>query len=180
MADQQSLQADLGVEVLIVDGVPADMAFDVTGSRIVLDKVRVKGGKDQFEEEDWSGVLTLTRGDTVFTNPLELNLDATLEMSDSRPIVALFRNQEGWRPEFIANMMTTEDIAGTASMNMANNRIEIPEARVISDKMEAGMKAVIESENRNGVIYLRYKKLDALLKIKDGKKNLDLIKVKEK
>jgi hypothetical protein len=77
-------------------------------------------------------------------------------------------------------MLTVEDIRGAAQLNMADERMRIPQAHAVSDNIDVGAKALIDGEQRNGVIYLRYKKLDALLKIRDGKKNLDIIKPLEK
>jgi hypothetical protein len=37
------------------------------------------------------------------------------------------------------------------------------------------MKALITGTDRDGVIYFRYKKFDGVLKVRDGKRNLDVI-----
>ena len=174
--DDQILQADLGAHVLLTGGVPAEMKFDITGSRVVLDNVRVTGKGANFDEEAWAAELELTNGEMVFVDPLVLDVEADLKLSDSRPLVAMFQNQDGWRPEFLARMMTLEDIAGKGALQMADDRIVIPFAHVTSDNAEAGMKGVISETSSDGVIYFRYKKFDALLKIRDGKRNLDIIR----
>ena len=63
---------------------------------------------------------------------------------------------------------------GTAS------RLVVPEAHAISSDNEVGMKAVLEEAGNTGMIYFRYKKLNALLKVNEGKRNLDLIGAREK
>jgi hypothetical protein len=179
-ADTQSVRGDLLAEMLLVDGIPADMVFDISGSEVNLTNVRVEGDSGQFDSEDWSARFTLTRGEAILSDPPAMTLEAELQASDSRPIVAMFKNQEGWRPAFLSKMMTVEDIEGSAKIVMANERVEIPHAHAISDNIEVGAKAVITEQNRDGVIYFRYKKADALLKITDGKKRLDIFKVREK
>jgi hypothetical protein len=179
-ADTQSVRADLLAEMRLVDGVPPDMIFDISGSEINLTNVRVEGDASQFDNEAWSARFTLTRGETNLSAPPRMNLEADLLMSDSRPIVAMFKNQEGWRPEFLAKMMTVEDIEGSARMDMANERVIIPFAHAISDNIEVGAKAMVTEQSRDGVIYFRYKKADALLRISGGKKNLDIIRVRKK
>ena len=139
------------------------------------ENVRVKVAKADFDEEAWKAEVELLRGDTVFRDPLELDVEVGLKVSDSRPIVAMFQNQDGWRPEFLARMMTLEDIEGTGEMSMANRQIVIPFAHLTSDNAEAGMKALISETNKDGVIYFLYKKFDGILKIRDGKRNLDVI-----
>jgi hypothetical protein len=65
-------------------------------------------------------------------------------------------------------------------MDMANERVIIPFAHAISDNIEVGAKAMVTEQSRDGVIYFRYKKADALLRISGGKKNLDIIRVRKK
>ena len=58
---------------------------------------------------------------------------------------------------------------------MAGGRIVIPYAFAGSDKIDVGAKAVISKDSRNGVLYVRYGKLRALLEIKDGDRNIDIL-----
>jgi hypothetical protein len=175
LADGQSLEADLQAELLLSGGVPAERRFEIAGSTLRLDGVRVIGQKADFDDTDWSAELRLENGEVTISEPVGLDLDAALRISDSRPIVALFSNQEGWRPDFLARMMTLEDIAGTGTVRMANQRMVIPGAQLTSDNAEAGLKGVYSPENSDGMLYFRYKKFEALLKVKDGKRNLDIL-----
>jgi hypothetical protein len=174
-ADAQTIKADLAADILLVGGVPADMAFDISGSVLRLNNVQVIGESEEFNQDYWSAVVKLVRGETTWTRPPRLTTEAEIQISDSRPIVAMFQNQDGWRPEFLANMLTVEDITGTVNMNVANEIISIPHAHVISDNIEAGAKATISGKENDGVVYVRYKKASAIVKISDGKKNLDII-----
>jgi hypothetical protein len=101
-------------------------------------------------------------------------------MSDSRPFVAMFQNQDGWRPDFLARLVTVEDIEGTAQLLIADERAVIPYANATSDNIEVGAKGVIAETGNDGVIYLKYKKADALLKIHAGKKRVDLFRPRKK
>lgn len=177
---QQSITADLLADIQLTGGRPIERVLDVSGSEVVLKDVLVVGEKQEFEDKAWAAALELSRGDIVAEDPPRFDLEASLEASDSRPIVALFRNREGWQPEFLARAMTVEDIEGTARVITVGRRVEIPEAYVTSDNVEAGMKAVFTEKSNNGIIYLKYKKLDAVLKILDGDRNFDLVKARKK
>ena len=142
--------------------------------------MRVDGDNTDFDEEAWSATLAFEHGMVTLTDPVALDARAALSMSDSRPIVALFQNQDGWRPEFLARMMTLEDIEGFGELHMAGNRTVIPHAHVISDNAEAGLKAVMIGEESDGVIYFRYNKFDALLKVRGGTRSLDVLKARKK
>jgi hypothetical protein len=58
--------------------------------------------------------------------------------------------------------------------------IVIPYAFIDSDNIDFGAKGVIDETLHNGVVYARYKKLDLVVKISDGKKYIDLIRAKAK
>lgn len=180
VADQQSLSGDLDVDVLLVGGVPADMQFDISGSEVRLTNVKVSGESEQFDEDAWSAQFTLTEGETTWKAPVRLDARGELSMSDSRPLVAMFDNQEGWRPAFLSSMLTVEEIAGEAQLHLRDERVVIPHAQVTSDTIDVAAKVSVTEQVDEGVLYARYKKLDALVRITDGKKRLELTRALEK
>lgn len=177
---EQSLRADLAADIVLAGGVPRDMLFDLAGSEIRLDKVRVAGEKQAFDDTLWSARLNLTRGETVFREPMQLDLAATLIASDSRPLVALFQNQPGLRPDILARVMTVDDIEGSGTLKLRDRRLVVPEVWLTSDNIMAGIKAMLEPDGNEGRVYLRYRDLGLLLKLKDGKRNLDIIQARSK
>jgi hypothetical protein len=76
--------------------------------------------------------------------------------------------------------LTIRDIEGRAKVAIANENIVIPLAHVSADKIEIGAKGRISEQSRDGVVYARYKKLDAILKVSGGKRNIDVIRAREK
>jgi len=178
-ADEQSIRADLSANIQLVGGVPADMTFDISGSQVNLTDVQVIGEHEQFAEEDWSARFKLVRGETTWKKPLQLDAEATIHIVDSRPVVAMFTNKKE-RPKWLLDLLTIKDIEGIARVEIANQQIVIPRAHAISDQLEVGAKATISEQTRDGVIYARYKKLDAVIRIDDGNRNTDLIRAREK
>jgi hypothetical protein len=171
--DGQTVRADLVANLLVVGGQPRDMAFDLAGSTVAVENVRVQGAGQGFEDEAWSGTVFFERADTTWRQPPRLDIEAKLLMSDSRPFVALMRNHGG--PEFAGRVLTVEDIEGTALLTAADNRIRVPSAEITSNDITVGMKALIADAEREGMIFLRWKALRALLKVRDGKRNVDVI-----
>ena len=108
----------------------------------------------------------------------QVQSQTTLQIKDSRLVVAMLDNQKE-KHNWLSKLMTIENIRGTATINMANNTIFIPYAFVKSDMIDIGAKGVISSALREGMFFLRYKKLKLLLKTRNGKKNIDMLKTKE-
>jgi hypothetical protein len=178
LLDGQSIGGDLTADILLVGGVPADMMFDISGSVLSLANVRVMGESQEFDQAEWSAELELVRGETTWNDPLRLDAEAEFSISDSRPFVALFKNNGG--PAWLGNMLTVEDIAGDADLLIENEHLIVPFAHATSDNIDVGLKGVISEQSRDGVFFLRYKKLNALLKVTGGKRNLDIIKARQK
>ncbi len=176
--DGQSVSGDLHADIRVTGGVPRRMMFDVSGSQLRLDNVRIAGDRETFDQREWSAQFRLVQANTTWSRPPRLSAEAELTMSDSRPFVALFNNQ-GYRPKWLLELATLADIQGSAQVTMADDAIVIPMARIVSDRAEIRAKGIIQGESRDGMIYARYDTLDALLKLSGGRKNLDVIKVRE-
>ena len=76
--------------------------------------------------------------------------------------------------------MLVEDIEGIATIKLADQKMTFTDTLLTGDKIEIAAKGVITRQSRDGAIYARYNKKDALVKIRAGKKNLDVINVREK
>jgi len=177
--DDQTIRTDFSADFSLVGGVPGDMLFDISGTELRFDDVRVIGENESFNQKDWATVITLKQAEMIFANPLLLKTEADLSMTDSRPIVAMLGNQKD-RPKWVKNMLTIEGVKGEVELDMADNRILIPSAFVDSDNIDFGAKGIIDEGLNDGVIYARYKKLDFVVKISGGKKNIDLFRAKGK
>ncbi len=177
--DEQDITADCKADINIAGGQPKDMIFDISGSRLLLDQVKVTGGENKFDDEDWFAHFYLGTGKTQWKKPVKVDAVAELEISDSRPVVAIFSNEKD-SPAWLEKMLTTEDIEGTAEMNLEQRRLVIPEAFIKSEKIDVGAKGVMTDQKVEGTIYARYKKLDAILKIDNDKKKLGILRAKQK
>jgi len=176
--DDQKISARLNMDMKISSGVPKNMAFNITGSKIVLDQARVIGSTVQYKQPDWSAIVKLDKANVVWRKPIKLQSQTSLKIKDSRPIVAMMDNKKE-KHNWMSKLMTIEDIHGKATVNMSNNVITFPYAFVKSDKIDIGVKGIISPKLRDGVFFLRYKKLKMLLKMRNGKKNFDIFHVEK-
>ena len=177
-ADGQDLEGDLDVDLIIAGGVPRETRVDLTGSSIILDEVNITGEQQTFDDNTWSARFLLDRAEIVAKEPLRFSADVDLWISDTRPVVALFDNH-GNPPDWVSSMLSLTDIEGSATVELANNRLEIPDSRIVSDKAEVAAKAVFFKTGRDGMIYARYKKLELVLKMEGDSSDIDVINARE-
>jgi hypothetical protein len=122
----------------------------------------------------WSARFDLEKGHTVWKKPVVIEAEASVEIKDSRPFVAIFSNEKG-QYKWLEKMLTVEDIQGRAELSLENDQLVIPHAFVSSDHVDAGAKGIMDADRKDGVFYARFRKLDAVLKIKKGERNIDVM-----
>lgn len=177
--DEQRLKADLDIDMNLAGGNPRTFTADFSGSTLRLFNVYVEGEKEQFEGDYWSTSLEVSTGEGTFAQPIELSAKSLITVSDTRPLVALFKNRSR-TPKWLGNMMSVKNLNGEAEMQLTGGKLKVPLAYVDSEKAEVGIKATFFEGEREGVVYARFKKLDTLVKRLDGKRNVDVIKAREK
>lgn len=179
LVDGQRISAALIMDIQLAGGHPREMNFDISGSTIKLDEVKVVGDQSSFREDDWATEILFTNANAVWKKPVQLDVEADISMTDSIPIVSMLANKRG-KHGWLENALTVDDVAGYFKLHIANQKIVIPYAYASSDNIDVGAKAIISEESRNGRVFVRYKALKALLKIDDGKRNIDILKARKK
>jgi hypothetical protein len=175
---EQTVRGDLLVDVQLVAGVPRMMAFDISGSRLLLDNVHVEGERAEFDGDYWSAQFQLDKGRAIWRRPVRLRAEGVLDVSDSRPFVTLLENR-GWRPKILSRILTIEDIRGQATVSAADEVLYLEDVHVLSDNVEFAARGSLAKSGRDAMVYLRYKGLDALLKYAGQERNLDIINARE-
>jgi hypothetical protein len=178
--DQQEVAGELTVDVTLVGGVPENMDFDISGSSVTLDNVTVAGATANIDDEKWSASFQLKKARAIWKRPVDMQIDADLQMTDSKPIVGIIANQRGKNSWLLEKALAIEDVTGDAVMNVSQSRITVPYAFASSDNVDIGAKGVITADNRDGVMYVRFRKLHGILKINNGERNLDVLNAKKK
>jgi hypothetical protein len=171
--DEQKVAGDLILDVKLQGGTPKDMAFDITSSTLKLEGFSVAGQQQTYSEKDWRAQIKLRRAKAIWRKPIKLDVEAEIGMKDSRPIVALMSNQRG-KHGWLGKILTVEDIKGSARLEVDAGRALLPYAMVGSDKIDVGAKGLVDAKSREGIFYARFRKLDGILKVRNGEKNFDL------
>ena len=177
--NEQDISADLTLDINIAGGRPQEMLFDISDSRLLLDNVKVVGQDKHFTEDNWYALLTLHEGSAKWKKPVQVQAKIGLEIKDSRPVVAIFANEKN-SPAWLEKILTIENIKGNAEMTLENRQLIIPHAFANSDKIDIGAKGAMNDLGTNGLFYLRYKKLNATLKIENDKHRLGLLRAKKR
>lgn len=176
--EQQDIGLDLRFDATIDGGKPLDRRFDLTGSVLEFSRARVLGAEDNLDAEDWSARADFRQGEINLKQTREMHITADLTVSDSRPLSALFINHGG--PRWIARRLTVDSLKGELQLQLDNKDLYVPTANLAAPELEFGFKGVIAKPDRQGMLYLRYKKLDALLNFQGTERDIVVIRALKK
>ena len=180
--DQQAVSARLRMFVEIADGDPAQMRFDISGSKIQLDQISVEADDNTYQswrDGEWIGELALKDSRVQWRQPVNLELNADLHLDDTRPFVAILSNHTKKR-DWLEKLLSVENVKGSGKMTLAENRMEFPLVFIDAGDVKMGAKGFIEGKSRQGMVYARYKKLHGLLRLADDRTGFDLLKARTK
>ena len=173
LVDQQLVGLDMRFDGVVQGATPLKAIFDLKGSVLELKNAQVIGEESTFNEENWSATANFTEASLSLLEGPELSLTTDLTVSDSRPFSALFANNGG--PNWIAKRLVVSDLKGDAQMTLRNRDIYVPTAHIGAEDLEFAFKGIIAKPDMHGMAYFRYKRLDAGLKLENGKRDFVLI-----
>lgn len=172
--DQEEVSGHLMLDLLIRDGSPKDLRFDIAGSSLVLDRVQVVGPTQSSREPDWKAHFQLEKADVVWHKPMHMQMTAGVTIKDTRPFVAVLdnlRGEHGW----IDEMLTVEDPGGHVELTMDGKRVLVSDAMLGSDKLNVGVKGLADAGGREGIVYVRWHDITGALRVKGDERHFDLV-----
>lgn len=173
LIDQQLVGLDMKFVGVVTGSEPLKWRFGLTGSVLELTNAKVIGAESSFEEDNWSASAHVTDGTLSMLGEPDLSVSTDLQVSDSRPLSALFINNGG--PKWIGRQLNVSGLKGDAQFRLANRDLYLPTARLAADDLEFAIKGVVAKPQIHGMAYFRYKRLDAGLKFENGKRDFVLI-----
>ena len=181
--DSQSIAARLSMDIDIIDGNPKDMHFNISGSTIAVDQIEIKnddGTTEILKDGTWRGDLKMTKSLVNWRKPIDIDLEADLKLTDTRPFVTILSNHVNSRRGWLEKLLSVENVKGTGTMTLNENIIRFPLVQIDAGHIKLGAKGVIKGKNREGLIYARYRKLGGLLRINGEESDFDLLRARAK
>lgn len=167
--DKQNVTGDLQLDVLVHDGAPNEMRFDITGSSLRFDKFRVSGAAGSDQRAHWHARLQLEETEIVWDKPMQLRMQADISVQDTRPFVAMLDNLHG-KPSWFGKLLTDENLAGHLRLKIEDQHAVIEDAMISSPKMGVHAKGIASADAREAMLLLRWHNLTGAVTMHDNKK----------
>ena len=173
LVDEQALSGDLRLQVLVRDGSATDMRFDITGSSLVLEGLKVAGSTTSVSGTDWHARLQLEDTEVLWQKPMHLAMKADVTVKDTRPFVALLDNLRK-KPSWFDDMLTVEDLVGHIRLTMDGDRAVVEDALISGPEIGVHAKGRSDPAGREAMVLLRWHDLSAALEMVGNHKHVDI------
>ncbi|WP_200344673.1 hypothetical protein [Halochromatium glycolicum] len=172
--DEQQVIGALQLDVLVRDGAPNAMRFDITGSSLRFDEFRVIGAAASDQRAQWHARLQLEETEIVWDKPVELRMKADVTVQDTRPFVALIDNLRG-KPSWIDELLSVEDLAGHLQIQIADDQVVIEDALLSSPEIGVHAKGLASADTREAMLLLRWHNLSGAVALHEDEKAFRLV-----
>ncbi len=162
----------IGLDVAIGGGSAQTKTFDIGGSSLTLDGVRVSG--ELPTEGNWSGRVDISKGRVIWKKPMTLDITGGIGMTDARPLAAFF-NDHRKEQKWLDRVLSLKNVRGNATIKVSPNEIVVPYAMAKAEPVEVGVKGIFRPNNRQGMFYARYGNLSAILEVDGSEKHFGLL-----
>ncbi len=162
----------IGLDVAIKGGSAKDKSFDISGSSLTVDGVRLSG--EHATSGDWNGRVDIATGRVIWKRPMTLDVKAGFRLLDARPLLAIF-DTSSKANNWLDRLLDLKNIRGNATISVAPKQVVVPYAFATSDTIDVGAKGIFRKGDRQGVFYARSGKLAGILAVDNDQKRFGLI-----
>lgn len=169
--DGDRISGVLVLDIPIVGGSRKAKRFDIAGSTLSIQDVRVTGN---HATAGWGARLDVGKGSVVWKRPMSLNLSTTFRMTDASPILAVF-DQNRKENKWLDRLLDLKNINGKMTIETEPDSMTIPYAFLTSNTFDVGAKGIFGASGHQGVFYARTGKLAGILAIDRKDKKFSVI-----
>ena len=173
--DGSRISGVVDVDAKITGGSAQERTFEIDGSVLTLSGLRVSGSSSG----NWGARLDINSGKVIWKRPMTLDASTSFSMTDVSPLMAIFETHRK-KNKWMDRIFDLKDVRGSATVSVAPKDIVVPYALAKAQNVEVGAKGIFQPGDRQGMYYLRYGNLSALLEFLGDRKKLAVINATKK
>jgi len=172
--EKVDFRGDLKITTQLQNGSARERRFDVSGTHIELQNVRVTK-KDELVEEDWWITIKLPEARIVFSTPIDIQMLIDVDMKDTKPMVALFDARKEL-PGIVKRIMTIKNLAADAYIDVNRSGTEIRDLVITGDRLKVLGDISVKHKRRDALMYVHYRIFGTGIKVEDGELDLKFLR----
>ncbi|MBB3189933.1 hypothetical protein [Halomonas cerina] len=176
--DEQTLDGELRLAMRLADGDLKTLRFDVSGSQLNLDDVRLMDDNGSLTQGWWAR-LALPEGRMRWEAPLDLDARLELAMRDSGLLVNLFIDAAGER-RWLRDRLTLGEVHGKARVMLNDDTLRLEDLAMYGgNRLELLANLALRDSHVAGRAFARYGPLRLGIELDDGRRRWQLRNARE-
>jgi hypothetical protein len=147
-------------------------------SAVWATNVQVSGIKAR-QADGWHARVEVERGTVSTAGPTDLGFDLRLQLLDTRPLIALLREDED-SPRWVRLMPTLKNLAGSAKVRVATTNLVIRDLHLRGSATEVMAQLILRDGVPDGIAYARYGLVAVGLDFRGGESDWTMLGAKRK
>jgi len=176
-SQETPLIGDLEVHANLAEGDLPTRQFDFSGTTVRLDNMVDKTLSERKQEKlvAWYCAAALEKGDVTFGKPLTVDGSVTIEMHDTRPVMAALKRL-GVGPKWLSIAPNVQNVGGTRDVDVRKGFLAFDDLVMTGDGFEALGWLHVANKTTDGRLFARFKAIKAGISIDQGKADIHLSK----
>ena len=169
----QSLRGGLYAVVEVKKGDLQSGTFDISGTKVGFRAAALSGPGELAKGAPWSGEALVSEGRLHTKVPGDLKVKVKLEMTDTRPVVALFAANYS-SVKWFKGILDIKDVTGSAGLAMEGTTTVIDGVDVLGKGLQMQGRMRLKGGRLNGAFFAQIHRFSAAVSIENGKRQWKL------
>jgi hypothetical protein len=178
--EDRRLRGDLAVHTLLRKVDFKDRRFDISGTKVDLENVRLLGAPAGSAAQVWWARAHLDQAVIQPGAPVYFRTGIESSLSDPRPLLSLFVPERRKRVlRWMDNLLEVQGLGATAQVEVGQRSVLIDELAVAGGKVQLLGRLRLGGEDKSGVLYARYGGLDVGLELQGAERDWKILRPKK-
>ncbi len=158
---------DLRLVTNLADGSYGKKSYNLSGTHFRMEDTQLVVEKETTKS-GWWGEIEITKGDLMWSQPIDIDAVMRIKMRDSEPLIALLRDTNK-RKSLLDRVMTVKDVNGTLGIQTSADKILLDPILINGKGLEVISKLDVLKDSINGALYVKLLGVPVNFEIKDNK-----------
>ncbi|HEX2223690.1 MAG TPA: hypothetical protein VHN15_05760, partial [Thermoanaerobaculia bacterium] len=179
--EDRHLRGDLAVHTRLRRVDFKDRRFDISGTKVDLENVRTIGGSAEgAARQSWWARAHLDRAVIEPGAPVYFRTGVESTLSDPRPLLSIFVPERRKRLlRWVDDLLDVQGLGATAQVELGQRSVLIDELAVAGGKAQLLGRLRLGNEDKDGVLYARYGRLDVGLELDGAERDWKVLRPKK-
>jgi hypothetical protein len=161
------ISTDLLLVTNLADGSYGKKSYNLSGTYFRLEDTQLVAEKETTKS-GWWGEIEITKGDLIWTQPIDIDAVMRIKLRDSEPLIALVRDTNK-RKSLLDRALTVKDVEGTLGIQTNEDNILLDPILIKGKGLEVISKLDVLSDSINGALYVKLRGVPVNFEIKHSK-----------